>query len=107
MTDNNNYKAEMPDFSEASFRDISDEELFGDDETKDEKYREGIENGTIKPTYCVPRSMWAGAVALAEKRPCLIVDFWGLSSCRSISGGSSHLCNAYRAAKPEASESFF
>ena len=36
--------------------------------------------GTVKSTYGVPRSMWAGAVALAEKRPCLIIDFWGLKA---------------------------
>jgi len=36
--------------------------------------------GTIKTTYAVPRSMWAGAKALKEKQPCLIVDFWGLKA---------------------------
>jgi glycerol-3-phosphate dehydrogenase subunit B len=36
--------------------------------------------GTVKPTYAVPRSMWAGAVALKERQPCLIVDFWGLKA---------------------------
>ncbi|MBC2715148.1 MAG: glycerol-3-phosphate dehydrogenase subunit GlpB [Desulfobacteraceae bacterium] len=36
--------------------------------------------GTVKSTYGVPRSMWAGAVALKEKHPCLIVDFWGLKA---------------------------
>jgi glycerol-3-phosphate dehydrogenase subunit B len=34
--------------------------------------------GTIKPTYCVPQSMWHGAEALKKKAPCLIVDFKGL-----------------------------
>jgi len=36
--------------------------------------------GTVKPTYAVPRSMWAGAKALKEKQSCLIVDFWGLKA---------------------------
>ncbi len=36
--------------------------------------------GMVKQTYGVPRSMWAGAVALKENRPCLIVDFWGLKA---------------------------
>ncbi len=36
--------------------------------------------GTTKLTYAVPRSMWAGAVALKEKRPCLITDFIGLKA---------------------------
>ena len=34
--------------------------------------------GTLKRTYCVPQSMWAGVAALEEKAPCLIVDFRGL-----------------------------
>lgn len=40
--------------------------------------------GTVKPTYCVPCSMWAGAVALEEKRPCLIIDFWGLKGFSAV-----------------------
>lgn len=36
--------------------------------------------GTVKSTYAVPCSMRAGAVALREKQPCLIVDFWGLKA---------------------------
>ena len=36
--------------------------------------------GTVKLTYAVPRSMWSGTVALAEKRSCLIVDFKGLKA---------------------------
>lgn len=39
--------------------------------------------GTIKPTYCLPRTMAAGTVALAEKRSTVIVDFHGL---RGFSG---------------------
>jgi glycerol-3-phosphate dehydrogenase subunit B len=36
--------------------------------------------GTVKRTYAVPRSMWAGAVALKERLSCLIVDFVGLKA---------------------------
>ena len=35
--------------------------------------------GTTKQTYCVPKSMWGGVAALKERRPCLLVDFHGLS----------------------------
>jgi glycerol-3-phosphate dehydrogenase subunit B len=34
--------------------------------------------GTIKRTYCVPKTMWNGVQALKERRPCLLVDFLGL-----------------------------
>lgn len=34
--------------------------------------------GTIKTTYCVPHTMWGGVEALAQKKPCLLVDFKGL-----------------------------
>ncbi len=34
--------------------------------------------GTIKRTYCVPKTMWNGVQALKEKRPCLLADFTGL-----------------------------
>lgn len=34
--------------------------------------------GTVKTTYCVPRSLVAGAEALARKAPGLLVDFKGL-----------------------------
>jgi glycerol-3-phosphate dehydrogenase subunit B len=34
--------------------------------------------GLTKPTYRMPRSMWAGKMALAEKAPCLLLDFHGL-----------------------------
>ncbi len=34
--------------------------------------------GTVKRTYRVPESMWAGSQALAAKAPCLIVDVVGL-----------------------------
>jgi glycerol-3-phosphate dehydrogenase subunit B len=34
--------------------------------------------GTIKRTYCLPKTMWNGVQALGEKCPCLVVDFTGL-----------------------------
>lgn len=34
--------------------------------------------GTVKSTYCVPQTMWAGVAALEKKRPCLLVDIRGL-----------------------------
>lgn len=34
--------------------------------------------GSIKQTYCVPKSMWNGVQALREKCPTLLVDFQGL-----------------------------
>jgi glycerol-3-phosphate dehydrogenase subunit B len=34
--------------------------------------------GTIKQTYCVPKSMWGGVEVIANKSPCLIVGFKGL-----------------------------
>jgi glycerol-3-phosphate dehydrogenase subunit B len=34
--------------------------------------------GTLKTTYCVPRTMQPGVAALAERPPCLLVDFEGL-----------------------------
>lgn len=40
--------------------------------------------GTVKPTYAVPASMWAGAAGLAEKTPCLLIDFWGLKGFSAI-----------------------
>ena len=39
--------------------------------------------GTIKRTYRVPETMWAGVQALEKKAPCLIVDIQGL---RGFSG---------------------
>jgi glycerol-3-phosphate dehydrogenase subunit B len=41
--------------------------------------------GTIKPTYLVPVSMWNGVAAFAEKQSCLLIDFRGLkefSACQ-------------------------
>jgi glycerol-3-phosphate dehydrogenase subunit B len=34
--------------------------------------------GTVKGAYCLPRSMYPGVTALAERTPCLLVDFEGL-----------------------------
>ena len=36
--------------------------------------------GTVKRTYAVPESMWEGAVALKERKSCLVVDFTGLKA---------------------------
>ncbi len=40
--------------------------------------------GTIKTTYCVPKSMWNGVRALEEKDSCLLIDIRGL---KGFSGG--------------------
>jgi glycerol-3-phosphate dehydrogenase subunit B len=42
--------------------------------------------GTLKPTYCVPHSMWNGVEALEKKPPCLLIDIRGLKgfSARQI-----------------------
>jgi len=42
--------------------------------------------GTLKPTYCVPQSMWHGVKALEDKPACLLIDFQGLKgfSARQI-----------------------
>ena len=42
--------------------------------------------GTMKPTYCVPHSMWAGVQTMENRQPCLIVDIHGLKgfSARQI-----------------------
>ena len=34
--------------------------------------------GTVKPTFRVPQTMWAGVAALENKDPCLLADFQGL-----------------------------
>ncbi len=34
--------------------------------------------GTVKPTYGVPQTMWAGVQALQDKKSCLLVDIRGL-----------------------------
>jgi glycerol-3-phosphate dehydrogenase subunit B len=34
--------------------------------------------GTVKQTFRVPQTMWAGAAALENRDPCLLVDFQGL-----------------------------
>jgi glycerol-3-phosphate dehydrogenase subunit B len=33
--------------------------------------------GTLKTTYCVPKTMWNGVEALETKKPCLLVDIRG------------------------------
>ncbi len=40
--------------------------------------------GTIKPTYAAPASMWNGVPAMAEGRPGLIIDFWGLKGFSAL-----------------------
>jgi len=42
--------------------------------------------GTIKPTYCIPHTMWPGVEALEKKPPCLLIDIRGLKgfSARQI-----------------------
>ncbi|MBW2589403.1 MAG: glycerol-3-phosphate dehydrogenase subunit GlpB [Deltaproteobacteria bacterium] len=34
--------------------------------------------GTVKHTWCVPKTMWNGVLALDKKSPCLIIDIRGL-----------------------------
>jgi glycerol-3-phosphate dehydrogenase subunit B len=48
--------------------------------------------GTSKLTYCLPLTMWKGAIALKNRTPCLIVDFRGLKgfSARQISQTLAH-----------------
>ncbi len=47
--------------------------------------------GTLKSTYCMPRSMQTGAEALAACTPCLLVDFEGLReySAKAIAAGAA------------------
>jgi glycerol-3-phosphate dehydrogenase subunit B len=42
--------------------------------------------GTLKPSYCVPHTMWNGVAALEKKPPCLLIDIRGLKgfSARQI-----------------------
>jgi glycerol-3-phosphate dehydrogenase subunit B len=40
--------------------------------------------GTVKLTYGVPDSMWQGAVAMAENKSCLILDFRGLKGFSAV-----------------------
>jgi glycerol-3-phosphate dehydrogenase subunit B len=40
--------------------------------------------GTCKPTYAVPHTMQYGPIALAQKTPCLLVDFEGLKGYSAI-----------------------
>lgn len=47
--------------------------------------------GTVKTTYCLPRSMQAGPAALARRTPCLLVDFAGLReySAQAVAAGAA------------------
>jgi glycerol-3-phosphate dehydrogenase subunit B len=47
--------------------------------------------GTVKSTYCLPRSMQPGAAALAAGAPCLLVDFEGLReySAKAVAAGAA------------------
>jgi len=47
--------------------------------------------GTVKSTYCLPRSMQPGAAALAAGVPCLLVDFEGLReySAKAVAAGAA------------------
>ena len=47
--------------------------------------------GTLKSTYCLPRSMQPGAEALGVRAPCLLVDFEGLReySAKAIAAGAA------------------
>ncbi len=40
--------------------------------------------GTLKPTYCVPHTMWNGVEALEKKPPCLLVDIRGLKGSAPV-----------------------
>lgn len=46
--------------------------------------------GTVKSTYCLPRTMEPGAAALAAGVPCLLVDFEGLReySAKALAAGA-------------------
>ncbi len=52
----------------------------------EKNYRILTAMGTVKPTFLVPETMTAGAVALAERAPTLLVDFNGMKefSARQI-----------------------
>jgi glycerol-3-phosphate dehydrogenase subunit B len=47
--------------------------------------------GTVKSTYCLPRSMQPGAAALTAGVPCLLVDFEGLReySAKAVAAGAA------------------
>ena len=49
--------------------------------------------GTAKLTYCLPLTMWKGAMAFKKRTPCLVVDFKGLKgfSARQISEAVAHI----------------
>ncbi|MGD8285682.1 MAG: glycerol-3-phosphate dehydrogenase subunit GlpB [Desulfobacterales bacterium] len=57
--------------------------------------------GTLKPTYCVPHSMWNGVEALEKKPPCLLIDIRGLKgfSARQIAAALKNEWPALRTAR--------
>ena len=57
--------------------------------------------GTVKTTYAVPQTMWAGVQALAEKPPCLVVGFKGLKgfSAHQVAGNLQHKWPKLRAVR--------
>ncbi len=57
--------------------------------------------GTVKTTYGVPRSMFAGATALAKQTPTLLVDFKGLKgfSARQIAQTLGHVWPTLKVAR--------
>jgi glycerol-3-phosphate dehydrogenase subunit B len=59
--------------------------------------------GTSKLTYCLPLTMWKGAMAFKKKTPCLIIDFRGLKgfSARQISQTLAHKWPGVSAARVE------
>lgn len=40
--------------------------------------------GTLKTTYCVPKTMWNGVEALETKKPCLLVDIRGFKGFSAV-----------------------
>ncbi len=54
--------------------------------------------GTVKSTYCLPRTMAPGAAALAAGAPCLLVDFEGLReySAKALAAGAAARCPGAR-----------
>jgi len=57
--------------------------------------------GTLKPTYCVPHSMWNGVEALEKKPSCLLIDIRGLKgfSARQIAAALQSEWPALRTAR--------
>lgn len=57
--------------------------------------------GTVKPTYCVPHTMWHGVAALEKKPACLLIDIRGLKgfSARQIAAGLKREWSGLRTAR--------